>query len=220
MIFVAHNFSNPNKVHIYSTESQIKSVCNGLNQYKEDVGHYPTNDQGLRVLYEKPFGVDGDKWNGPYLKNENTIIDSWGKDLNYCYPGSHNIKSFDLWSYGRDGKPGGKEYDADIRLNVRIVVTESRIITISDGLNRFKNDVGHYPTNDQGLRVLYEKPFGVDGDKWNGPYRINRITRDAWGKDFNYCYPGIHNINSFDLWSYGRDGKPGGIRNNADIWNW
>jgi general secretion pathway protein G len=102
----------------------------------------------------------------------------------------------------------------------RNVITESRIDTISDGLNRYKNDVGHYPTNDQGLRVLYEKPSGVDGDKWNGPYRINRILRDQWGMDFNYCYPGIHNIKSFDLWSYGRDGKPGGKKDDADIGNW
>jgi general secretion pathway protein G len=98
---------------------------------------------------------------------------------------------------------------------------KKEIKIISDGLNRYKKDVGHYPTNDQGLRVLNEKPLGVDGDKWNGPYlKPGRIPYDLWGRDFNYCYPGIHNIKSFDLWSYGRDGKPGGKRKNADIGNW
>lgn len=114
MIFTAHNFPNPNKLRLGYTKNQIAAVWNALNLYKEDVGHYPTNDQGLRVLYEKPFGVDGDKWNGPYYNNKNFIIDAWGKDFNYCYPGIHNTDSFDLWSYGRDGKPGGKKYDTDI----------------------------------------------------------------------------------------------------------
>jgi general secretion pathway protein G len=106
-IFPKHNT-------VYYTKKEIKIISDRLNQYKKDVGHYPTNDQGLRVLFEKPFGADGDKWKGPYQNIAIIPYNLWGKDFNYCYPGKHNINSFDLWSYGRDGKPGGKKYDADI----------------------------------------------------------------------------------------------------------
>ena len=87
------------------------------------------------------------------------------------------------------------------------------ITTIEGALERFEIDAGRYPTNDEGLNALVERPGNVT--EWNGPY-IKQLPKDPWGAEYQYRYPGTHNPNGFDLFTFGKDGREG----NDDIDNW
>ena len=79
-----------------------------LDQYRLDVGAYPSTQEGLQALMTNP-GVEN--WDGPYLK-KNLPMDPWGKPYLYQQPGSQG--EYDLSSYGRDGKVGGEGEDKDV----------------------------------------------------------------------------------------------------------
>ena len=89
---------------------QIEKLSGILDLYRLDVGRYPTDQEGLRALVEKPAQVDS--WNGPYLKNRESLTDPWGAPYTYRSPGQHG--EFDLYSLGADGKEGGEDADKDI----------------------------------------------------------------------------------------------------------
>jgi len=91
-----------------AAKAQIELLGQALDQYRLDVGFYPNTQEGLKALMTNP-GVE--KWEGPYLK-KNLPLDPWGKEYLYQSPGTHG--EFDLYSYGRDGKPGGEGEDGDI----------------------------------------------------------------------------------------------------------
>ena len=80
-----------------------------LNAYKSDIGHFPTaKEGGLTALFKKPTFEDVammKKWKGPYLKEENAMVDEWGRKLNYK-PGK---RDYDLFSSGPDGIPKTKD---------------------------------------------------------------------------------------------------------------
>jgi general secretion pathway protein G len=84
-------------------------------------------------------------------------------------------------------------------------------------LGAYKLDTGVYPTTEQGLQSLRQKPETVDS--WQGPYLQKEISNDPWGHPYTYKYPGEHGDDP-DLISYGADGQPGGDGNNADIVSW
>ncbi len=88
---------------------QIEMLGEALDQFKLDVGRYPTTEEGLKALIENP-GVEG--WDGPYLKKKKIPKDPWGRDYIYRCPGEHG--EYDLFSYGADGRPGGEGENADI----------------------------------------------------------------------------------------------------------
>ncbi|HOW35225.1 MAG TPA: type II secretion system major pseudopilin GspG [Candidatus Omnitrophota bacterium] len=78
-----------------------------LDLYELDNGRYPTTEQGLAALVEAPTASPvPENWSGPYLKKKRIPKDPWGKDYAYISPGSHNVESYDLSSYGRDGAEG------------------------------------------------------------------------------------------------------------------
>ena len=89
---------------------QIERLGGILDLYRLDVGRYPRTDEGLRALVEAP--TDAERWNGPYLKKENSLIDPWGKPYEYASPGEHG--EYDLFTLGADGLSGGDGDDADI----------------------------------------------------------------------------------------------------------
>lgn len=91
-----------------AAKAQIELLGQALDQYRLDVGKYPTTEQGLNALITNP-GVD--KWDGPYLKKA-LPLDPWGKPYVYQQPGSHG--EYNLLSYGRDGNPGGEGEDKDV----------------------------------------------------------------------------------------------------------
>lgn len=92
-----------------SAKAQIELLGQALDQYRLDMGNYPRTEQGLQALVVNPG--EG-KWQGPYLKKTNVPLDPWNKPYQYQSPGSHG--DYDLFSYGRDGVPGGEGEDQDI----------------------------------------------------------------------------------------------------------
>ena len=74
-----------------------------LDAFRLDTGRYPTTEEGLKALREKPSGVES--WSGPYLPKE-VPVDPWGKSYIHKSPGEH--EEYDLFSYGLDGTEGGK----------------------------------------------------------------------------------------------------------------
>lgn len=89
---------------------QIEDLAATLDMYKLDVGRYPTTEQGLQALVEKP--VDVKRWNGPYLRKNKIPLDPWQEAYHYTSPGEHG--RFDLYTFGADGQQGGEGEDQDI----------------------------------------------------------------------------------------------------------
>lgn len=102
-------FSQIGKSEVKTARAQIDGLEKSLDQYRLDVGRYPTTEQGLAALNDRPSGEA--KWAGPYLKKK-LPKDPWGNDYIYKCPGDHG--EYDLISYGKDGKLGGTGEDEDI----------------------------------------------------------------------------------------------------------
>ena len=92
-----------------TAKAQIDALEKSLDQYRLDTGSYPTTEQGLASLNERPGNAP--KWQGPYLKKA-LPMDPWGKPYIYKSPGDHG--EFDLQSYGKDAQPGGSGEDEDV----------------------------------------------------------------------------------------------------------
>jgi general secretion pathway protein G len=91
-----------------AAKAQIELLAQALDQYRLDTGTYPTSQEGLNALMVNP---GQEKWEGPYLK-KNVPLDPWGNPYNYQIPGTHS--EYDLFSYGRDNRPGGEGEDKDV----------------------------------------------------------------------------------------------------------
>jgi len=100
---------------IADAKVQIKNFETALKLFKIDNGSYPTTEQGLESLIEKPTTgqVPGKYREGGYLEQKKIPIDPWGNPYIYVSPGVHG--DFDILSYGGDGKEGGEGKDADIK---------------------------------------------------------------------------------------------------------
>jgi len=83
----------------------IERLVTVLEMYKLDVGTFPTTDQGLQALINKPPGVN--RWSGPYLKGEKLPEDPWGRPYAYRSPSQRPGHEFDLYSLGPTGQTGG-----------------------------------------------------------------------------------------------------------------
>ncbi|GAB4556725.1 MAG: type II secretion system major pseudopilin GspG [Rhizobacter sp.] len=102
-------FSQIGKSEVKTAKAQIVAFEKALQQFRVDVGRYPSTEQGLQALLSKPANLS--KWDGPYL--EKTLpADPWGQPYVYVSPGEHG--EVDISSYGRDGRPGGDGLDADV----------------------------------------------------------------------------------------------------------
>lgn len=89
---------------------QLERLGTTLDLYRLDVGRYPTEQEGLVALLERPS--DSETWNGPYLKKQEMLLDPWGKTVRYRFPGEHG--DFDLFSLGADGAEGGEDEAQDV----------------------------------------------------------------------------------------------------------
>jgi general secretion pathway protein G len=86
-------------------------------------------------------------------------------------------------------------------------------------LDLYRIDNGTYPTTEQGLASLRQRPTTPPEPRhWNGPYARKEIPLDPWGNPYVYRSPGQHG--EYDLVSYGADGREGGEGENADIVSW
>jgi general secretion pathway protein G len=98
-----------------TARTQIELLSLALDGYRLDNGSYPTTEQGLAALRERPTRPPVPaNWRGPYLRKD-VPLDPWGRPYLYRAPGERNPAAFDLGSLGRDGKVGGDGEDADIR---------------------------------------------------------------------------------------------------------
>jgi general secretion pathway protein G len=84
-------------------KQSIERLGTVLDMYKLDVGSYPSTEQGLQALTEKPSGVDS--WNGPYLKGA-TPVDAWNHPYTYRQPATREGRDYDLCSAGPNGTAG------------------------------------------------------------------------------------------------------------------
>jgi general secretion pathway protein G len=104
----------------------------------------------------------------------------------------------------------------------KIKATKTQIEATNNVLTNYFMDNGRYPATEQGLKALIEKPsIPPIPDNWAGPYlQKNVIPKDGWNHDLHYVYPGVHNTERYDLFSYGQDNAEGGTAANADLGNW
>jgi general secretion pathway protein G len=103
-------FAQVGRSQVKVGRAQIDALDKALDQFRLDVGRYPTSEEGLQALVQQPNGEPN--WTGPYLK-KGVPPDPWGRPYVYQQPGTHG-GDFDLQSYGKDGRPGGTGEDADL----------------------------------------------------------------------------------------------------------
>ena len=107
-------FRNVGDAKVTAARSQIETFGLALDTYYLHNDYYPSTAQGLAALVVQPTGAEAPRnWRGPYLKRA-VPVDPWGTPYHYESPGAVNATSYDLVSYGRDGRPGGTGEDADI----------------------------------------------------------------------------------------------------------
>ncbi|MBU0600890.1 MAG: type II secretion system major pseudopilin GspG [Gammaproteobacteria bacterium] len=102
-------FAQIGKSEVKVARAQINALDKALDQFRLDVGRYPTTEEGLKSLYERPASAP--KWSGPYLKKA-APLDPWDRAYIYRSPGEHG--EYDLSSLGKDGQAGGADEAADI----------------------------------------------------------------------------------------------------------
>ena len=101
----------------------------------------------------------------------------------------------------------------------RRTTAATQIRSLEEALGMFKLDNGFYPSTEQGLQSLVNKPsVGRIPARFKEGGYIKKIPLDPWGQPYLYLSPGVHG--DFDLFSYGPDGESGGEGDNADIANW
>jgi general secretion pathway protein G len=94
---------------------------------------------------------------------------------------------------------------------------KSDIASVATALNLYKLDNYGYPSTQQGLDALVNRPGGQPPAP-NWKQYLDRLPKDPWGHDYQYLSPGQHG--EFDIYSLGRDGQPGGEGPDTDIGNW
>ncbi len=101
----------------------------------------------------------------------------------------------------------------------RVTKAKLDLRAIEEALNQYKLDNFVYPSTDQGLEALVQKPSGSpEAPNWKRDGYLARLPKDPWGRHYQYISPGSHG--AIDIYTLGADGRPGGEEANADIGNW
>jgi general secretion pathway protein G len=93
-----------------AAKAQVQNIASILDLYRLEVGRYPDESDGLDALLEPP--ADAPRWNGPYVKRRDALVDPWGDMYVYRFPGEHG--AYDLYSLGADRTEGGEGEDQDV----------------------------------------------------------------------------------------------------------
>jgi general secretion pathway protein G len=111
-IVVVNVMDRPDQARVVAARNDIAAIMNALKLYRLDNNVYPSAEQGLQALVKKPeTGQLPRNWkSGGYV--EKLPKDPWGNEYQFLNPGIHG--EVDVFSFGRDGRPGGEAYDADI----------------------------------------------------------------------------------------------------------
>lgn len=102
-------FAQIGKSEAKAALAQIDGLEKGVEQFRIDMGRYPSNEEGLKALYVKP--ANEQRWQGPYLKKM-PPNDPWDRPYIYRTPGANG--DFEIISLGKDGVPGGEGENADL----------------------------------------------------------------------------------------------------------
>lgn len=102
--------------------------------------------------------------------------------------------------------------------DARSTTARSQIQTLTLALDSYRLDMMRYPTTDEGIQVL--RVSRAASAEWRGPYLRQEVPPDPWGRPFIYRSPGAANPDAFDLYSLGRDGRIGGVGEDADVTSW
>jgi general secretion pathway protein G len=103
----------------------------------------------------------------------------------------------------------------------KVRAARAQIELLGTALDTFRLDVGRYPTTQEGLAALRQRPFGAD--RWDGPYLKKELPQDPWGRPYTYRGPDAFKADggrSYELFSYGADGAQGGDGDGRDITSW
>ncbi|HEX5675868.1 MAG TPA: type II secretion system major pseudopilin GspG, partial [Azonexus sp.] len=101
----------------------------------------------------------------------------------------------------------------------RVAAARQDIFTIMQSLKLYKLDNRRYPTTEQGLAALVQKPSQAPvPQSWSAGGYLEKLPNDPWGQPYQYLNPGLHG--EIDVMSFGADGQPGGQGADADIGNW
>jgi general secretion pathway protein G len=111
-LIVPRIMDRPDQARVVAAQNDIRAIKSALDLYRLDNGVYPSTDQGLAALVQKPdSGNIPRNWKtGGYLERQ--AHDPWGNEYQYLNPGVHG--DIDVFSFGSDGQPGGEDYAADI----------------------------------------------------------------------------------------------------------
>ena len=93
----------------------------------------------------------------------------------------------------------------------RVSSAKIEIKQLQTALLQYNMRHGRFPTTDEGLNVLIEEKL-IQA-------RANALN-DPWGNPYQYRYPGQHDQDTPEIWSYGADGRDGGEGHNAEIRSW
>lgn len=104
-------FDQADKAAQRTAKAQIESFKKSLATYRLETGRFPTSDQGLNALIQRPGNEP--KWQGPYLDARSVPLDPWSHPYIYRSPGK-NGADYDIISLGKDGQPGGTGFNTDI----------------------------------------------------------------------------------------------------------
>jgi general secretion pathway protein G len=97
---------------------------------------------------------------------------------------------------------------------------KSQIQILSLALDSYRLDNEKFPSTEQGLESLRSVPPADPPPNWKGPYLRQLVPLDPWGRPYVYVSPGVANPNAYDLYTLGKDGKPGGDGEDSDITSW
>ncbi len=101
----------------------------------------------------------------------------------------------------------------------RVVAAKQDIASLMQALKLYRLDNQRYPTTEQGLQALVEKPTSTPiPPNWKKGGYVERLPKDPWGTPYQYLNPGVHG--EIDVFSYGADAAPGGEDFDADIGSW
>jgi general secretion pathway protein G len=98
------------KAKTQTARIQVDALTASVNFFQMDTGRAPTDQEGLKVLIERP--ANEPKWDGPYIQKSDSLTDPWGHPYQYKHPGPH--RDIEIYSLGSDGKEGGEGEARDI----------------------------------------------------------------------------------------------------------
>ena len=102
--------------------------------------------------------------------------------------------------------------------DAQLTKAKAEISNIENAMKFYRLDNFAYPTTEQGIDALVTKPNDPNVRNWKPGGYMDRVPKDPWGNPYQYLNPG--NNGEIDIYTLGRDGRPGGEGLDADIGNW